>query len=129
LPDPANDGTGERKRVRVRIEIKKLHNETETRREVKQDKKQGMKDRRREWLVWLVWLVWLAAGKRHAANAGRLLSMRLRREVGCALVESPSLPLGRKLRNRQLMMGRWLARRLPSADKRHILKNLAGDQG
>jgi len=71
LPDPANDGTGERKRVRVRIEIKKLHNETEARREVKQDKKQGMKDRRREWLVWL------AAGKRHAANAVRLLSMRL----------------------------------------------------
>lgn len=74
MTDPANDGTGERKRVRVRIEIKKLHNETETRREVKQDKKQGMKDRRREWLVWLVWL---AAGKRHAANAVRLLSMRL----------------------------------------------------
>ncbi len=71
MPDPANDGTGERKRVRVRIEIKKLHNETEARREVKQDKKQGMKDRRREWLVWL------AAGKRHAANAVRLLSMRL----------------------------------------------------
>jgi hypothetical protein len=71
LPDPANDGTGERKRVRVRIEIKKPHNETEARREVKQDKKQGMKDRRREWLVWL------AAGKRHAANAVMLLSMRL----------------------------------------------------
>jgi len=77
LTDPANDGTEERKRVRVRIEIKKLHNETEARREVKQDKKQGMKDRRRKWLVWLVWLVWLAAGKRHAANAVRLLSMRL----------------------------------------------------
>lgn len=115
MPDPANDGTGERKRVRVRSERKKLHNETEARREVKRDKKQCTKDGRR---------VWLVADKRHSINAAELLAARPSTEDECPLAHPERKPPERRLRR-----GRWLARRLPSAGQSHILKNLAGGEG